>query len=54
MQSNDILRPSSTSHLIPQDLQSQLNMIYALTQQQQQISSPSDSKIKRFKYVILV
>jgi hypothetical protein len=59
MQSND-LHCSSTSpfvrspHLLPSDLQSQLNMLYALTQQQLS-SSPSDltleSQIKRIKYV---
>jgi len=42
MQSNDLLRSS-----ISNDLQSQLNMLYALTQQQLSSSSPSDSKIKR-------
>jgi hypothetical protein len=43
-----------TSPLIPSDLQSQLSMLYALTQQQisSSSSSPSDSKIKRVKYVI--
>ncbi len=59
MQSNDLLRSSmssfpGTSPLIPSDLQSQLSMLYALTQQQisSSSSSPSDSKIKRVKYVI--
>lgn len=51
MQSNDLLRSSGPSHLLPSDLQSQLNMLYALTQQQISSSSPSDSKIKRVKYV---
>ena len=45
MQSNDILGNSSPFHF---DLQSQINMLYALTQQQ----IASDSKIKRIKYVI--
>jgi hypothetical protein len=51
MQSNELHRS-----LLTNDLQSQLQMLYALTQQQQQqqISSspPLDSKIKRVKYVI--
>jgi hypothetical protein len=46
MQSNDLLRSSTSS--FPNDIQSQLNMLYALTQQS------SDSKIKRVKYVIFV
>ncbi|CAF1128571.1 unnamed protein product [Adineta steineri] len=58
MQSNDFLRSSTspfieTPQLLPGNLQSQLNMLYALTQQQQQQQqqqiSPSDSKIKRIK-----
>jgi hypothetical protein len=56
MQSNDLHRSSTSSfsgssHLLSNDLQSQLHMLYALTQQQQQVSSspPSDSKIKRVK-----
>jgi hypothetical protein len=58
MQSNDLLRSSTSSftgsaHLLPGDLQSQLSMLYALTQQQISSSSSSDSKIKRVKYVIL-
>jgi hypothetical protein len=58
MQSNDLLRSSTSSfpgssHLLSNDLQSQLNMLYALTQQQISSSSPSDSKIKRVKYVII-
>lgn len=57
MQSNDVHRSSfpGTSHLFPNDLQSHLQMLYTLTQQQQQLSSspPSDSKIKRVKYVTL-
>jgi hypothetical protein len=47
MQSNDFI---SSSHLLSNDLQTQLNMLYALTQQQISLSSPSDSKIKRVKY----
>ncbi len=60
MQSNDLLRSSTSPfvrspHLLPSDLQSQLNMLYALTQQQiSSSSSPSDltleSQIKRIKY----
>ncbi|CAF4906202.1 unnamed protein product, partial [Rotaria socialis] len=38
-------------HLFPNNLQSQLNMLYALTQQQLSASSSPDSKIKRVKYV---
>ncbi|CAF0917837.1 unnamed protein product [Rotaria sordida] len=59
MQSNDFLRSSTTpfiesSHLFTNNLQSQLSMLYALTQQQissssSSLSSPSDSKIKRIK-----
>ncbi|CAF1109770.1 unnamed protein product [Adineta steineri] len=56
MQSNDFLRSSTspfieTPQLLPGNLQSQLNMLYALTQQQQQQQQipPSDSKIKRIK-----
>ncbi|UJR35452.1 hypothetical protein I4U23_028208 [Adineta vaga] len=60
MQSNDLLRSSTSQfvrspHLIANDLQSQLNMLYALTQQQisSSTSSPSDttieSQIKRIK-----
>ena len=62
MQSNDLLRSSTSPfvrapHLIANDLQSQLNMLYALTQQQiSSSSSPSDmtmeSQIKRIKYVL--
>lgn len=58
MQSNDLL-PSTTSpfvrspHLLSGDLHSQLNMLYALTQQQ--LSSSSDltieSQMKRLKFV---
>ncbi|CAF0875582.1 unnamed protein product [Rotaria sp. Silwood1] len=56
MQSNDLLHSSTSPfvrspHLLSNDLQSQLNMLYALTQQQ--ISSSSDltleSQIKRIK-----
>jgi hypothetical protein len=63
MQSNDFLRSSTSSfvrspHLIANDLQSQLNMLYALTQQQLSSSSPSDltseSQIKRIKYVVFI
>jgi len=64
MQSNDFLRSSTSSfvrspHLIANDLQSQLNMLYALTQQQlSSSSSPSDltseSQIKRIKYVVFI
>ncbi len=52
MQSNDLLGSSSTSpfHF---DFQSQINMLYALTQQQISSSSSSDGKIKRIKYVLL-
>ena len=63
MQSNDLLHSSTSSpfvrspHLLPNDLQSQLNMLYALTQQQISSSSPSDltfeSQIKRIKYVCI-
>ncbi|CAF3665340.1 unnamed protein product [Adineta steineri] len=54
MQSNDFLRSSTspfieTPQLLPGNLQSQLNMLYALTQQQQQQISPSDLKTKRIK-----
>jgi hypothetical protein len=59
MQPNDLL-PSSpfvrSPHLLPGDLQSQLSMLYALTQQQLSSSSSSDltleSQMKRVKYVI--
>jgi hypothetical protein len=62
MQSNDLLRSTTSPfvrspHLLASDLQSQLNMLYALTQQQIS-SSPSDltleSQIKRIKYVIFI
>ncbi|CAF0891916.1 unnamed protein product [Rotaria sp. Silwood1] len=59
MQSNDFLRSSTTPfiespHLFTNNLQSQLSMLYALTQQQissssSSLLSPSDSKIKRVK-----
>ncbi|CAF2543272.1 unnamed protein product [Rotaria sp. Silwood2] len=58
MQSNDFLRSSTTPfiespHLFSNDLQSQLSILYALTQQQISSSSsslsPSDSKVKRIK-----
>ncbi len=61
MQSNDLLRSSTSPfvhspHLLPGDLQSQLNMLYALTQQQLSTSSSSsssdftlESQIKRIK-----
>ncbi|CAF1440189.1 unnamed protein product [Adineta ricciae] len=59
MQSSDLLRSSTSPfvhapHLIANDLQSQLNMLYALTQQQiSSSSSPSDttmeSQVKRIK-----
>jgi hypothetical protein len=61
MQSNDLLRSSTSPfvrspHLIASDLQSQLNMLYALTQQQISSSSSSDltldSQIKRSSYLI--
>lgn len=69
MQPNDLLRSSTTPfvrspHLLSNDLQSQLNMLYALTQQQMSQSSsatpsvPSDlsleSQMKRIKYVFLL
>ncbi len=62
MQSNDQLHSSTSPfvrspHLLPSDLQSQLNMLYALTQQQISSSSNSDltleSQMKRIKYVLL-
>ncbi|CAF1624380.1 unnamed protein product [Adineta ricciae] len=59
MQSNDLLRSSASpfmesSQMFPNNFQSQLNMLYALTQQQhqqqqQQQISPPDSKAKRIK-----
>lgn len=63
MQSNEFLRSSTSPlvrppHLLPGDLQSQLSMLYALSQQSlphvpNASSSPSDttleSKLKRFK-----
>ncbi|CAF2528897.1 unnamed protein product [Rotaria sp. Silwood2] len=61
MQSNDLLRSSTSPfvrspHLLSNDLQSQLNMLYALTQQQISSSSSSDltleSQIKRIKKTI--
>jgi hypothetical protein len=61
MQSNDHLHSSTspfvrTPHLLASDLQSQLNMLYALTQQQiSSTSSPTDltleSQMKRIRYV---
>ena len=61
MQSNDHLHSSTspfvrTPHLLTSDLQSQLNMLYALTQQQiSSTSSPTDltleSQMKRIRYV---
>jgi len=55
MQSNDPLHSFiEPPQLLPSDLQSQLHMLYALTQQQISSSSPSDSKIKRIKYVVVV
>jgi hypothetical protein len=62
MQSNDLLRSSTSSfvpspHLLPSDLQSQLNMLYALTQQQISSSSSDltlESQIKRIKYVSIL
>jgi hypothetical protein len=50
MQSNDLLGSATSPFHF--DLQSQINMLYALTQQQIPPSSPSDLKIKRIKYVI--
>jgi hypothetical protein len=64
MQSNDLLRSSTSPfvcspHLLGNDLQSQLNMLYALTQQQIPSSSSSsssdltlESQIKRIKKTI--
>ncbi|CAF0721727.1 unnamed protein product [Rotaria sordida] len=64
MQSNDLLRSSTSPfvrspHLLSNDLQSQLNMLYALTQQQISSSSSSsssdltlESQIKRIKKTI--
>lgn len=60
MQTNDLLRSSTSPfvrspHLLGTDLQSQLNMLYNLTQQQisSSTSSPSDltleQQIKRLK-----
>ncbi|CAF1004245.1 unnamed protein product [Rotaria magnacalcarata] len=54
MQSQDFHHSSTnpfveSPHLFPNNLQSQLNMLYALTQQQLSASSSPDSKIKRVK-----
>lgn len=56
MQSNDFHHSSTnpfmeSSHLFSNDLQSQLNMLYALTQHQLASSTSPDSKTKRIKYV---
>lgn len=55
MQLNDLHRAGfpGTPHLLPNDLQSHLQMLYTLTQHQLSSSPPADSKIKRVKYVTL-